>query len=292
LNALKMLGAVVEESNGRVKLSADRLTGSKVVMEESSVLGTENVILAAVKAKGTTVIKLAAMEPHVQQLCLFLNQMGAQISGIGTPTLTIEGVDGLHGASIKMISDSEEAASMITLAAATKSQLKITGINPDAMDDYLLKLRKMGVEFEAGYDYVQTYEPTRPYEGIKIQCGLYPKLNSDYLPPMAVLATQAQGESIMHEWMYENRQGYVPELQKMGANAQILDTDRVKIIGPTPLHAQQITSFDVRMGMTLVIAALVAEGTSEIFDIHHIDRGYAKLEERLTKIGADIKRVD
>ncbi len=292
LNALQQLGVMVEQADGQVKLSAPKLTGAKIVLEESTVVGTENTILAAVKAEGQTVIKLAAMELHVQQLCVFLNLMGAKISGIGTTTITIDGVKKLHGANIALIPDSEEAASLITLAAATKSEVKISKLNPDALDDYLLKLKKMNVEFEVGKDFVLVKVPNKPYVGTKIQCGLYPKLNSDYLPPMSVLATQAEGESIMHEWMYESRQGYAPELKKMGANAEVLDTDRVKIVGPTPLHGANITTYDLRMGMTLVIAALVAEGQSEISDIHHIDRGYAKLEERLSKLGADIKRTE
>ncbi len=292
LNALKTLGAVVTESAEKVIITADKLIGTKIVLEESSVVATENTILAAVKASGRTTIKLAAMEPHVQQLCEFLNLMGAKISGIGTPTIIIEGVEKLHGASITLIPDSEEAASLITLAAATKSDIIISKVNPEILDDYLLKLKMMNVQFETGPDFVRTLVPTQNYKAIKIQSGLYPKLNSDYLPPMSVLATQAEGETIIHEWMYENRQGYVPELKKMGANAEILDMDRTRIIGPTPLHGQKITTFDLRMGMTLVIAALVAEGESEISDIHHIDRGYAKLEQRLVNLGAEIKRVD
>jgi UDP-N-acetylglucosamine 1-carboxyvinyltransferase len=292
LSALRALGVTVEKSDGELHLSVKKLIGAKIVMEESSVVATENAILAAVLASGQTMIKLAAMEPHVQQLCEFLNLMGAKISGIGTSTVVVQGVAKLHGAEIKLIPDAEEAASMITMAAATKSEIKISPVNPDTMDYYLLKLRMMGVEFETGLDFIQTRVPKNPYQATKIQSGLYPKLNSDFLPPMSVLATQAEGETIIHEWMYENRQGYVSELKKMGANAEIVDMGRVRIIGPTKLHGEKITTFDLRMGMTLVIAALVAEGQSEISDIHHIDRGYAKLEERLSALGADIKRIE
>ncbi|MBX4186654.1 MAG: UDP-N-acetylglucosamine 1-carboxyvinyltransferase [Candidatus Doudnabacteria bacterium] len=289
--ALKDLGAQVEQTDERIQLSAAQLTGKKIILEESSVTATENAILAASLANGQTIIKLAAMEPHVQQLCEFLNLMGAKISGIGTTTITIEGVKKLNGAKIEVIPDSEEAASIITLAAATKSELKVTHLNPESLDDYLLKLKKMNVNFEVGENFIKIFPPDGDYIGTKIQCGLYPKLNSDLVPPMAVLATQAQGETIIYEWLYENRLGYVAELTKMGAKAEILDPHRVKIMGPTKLTGAKITSYDLRMGITLVIAALVASGTSEIDGIEHVDRGYENLEGRLASVGADIKRV-
>lgn len=292
IEAFKDLGATAEVGHAVSLTAQARLVGNKIVLEESSVTATENAMLAAVLASGQTVIKLAALEPHVQQLGHFLNAMGANISGIGTSTLTIDGVERLHGAEIAVIPDSEEAASLLTLAAATKSHITVTHLDPNFLEDYLLKLKKMNVKFEVGENFVEVLPPEGEYTGTKIQCGLFPKLNSDYLPPMSVLASQAHGETLMYEWMYEDRLGHIPELVKMGANAEILDPHRVRIIGPTPLHAQNITTYDLRMGMTLVIAALVAKGESEISDIHHIDRGYATLEERLHAVGADIKRIE
>ncbi|MGE5298392.1 MAG: UDP-N-acetylglucosamine 1-carboxyvinyltransferase, partial [Acidobacteriaceae bacterium] len=257
--ALKALGAE-DLSDGSVEFSATKLKGAKIVLEETSVTATENALMAAVLAEGQTVIKLAAMEPHVQQLGEFLNLMGADITGLGTPTIVINGVAKLHGAQVQVIPDSEEASSLITLSAAAKGDVIISKLNPDYLEDYLLKLKKLNVNFETGPDFVHVKEPVSEYTGTKIQCGFYPKLNSDYIPPMSVLATQATGETLMYEWLYENRLGYVAELIKMGANAEILDPHRVKIIGPTKLKGQKITSFDLRMGMTLVIAALIAEG--------------------------------
>lgn len=291
LSVFRGLGVDVID-NQELQLNAKKLVGGKIVLEESSVTATENALLASVLAKGTTTIKLAAMEPHVQQLANFLNKMGAKISGIGSPTLIVEGVDKLSGAQIEVIADSEEATSFITLAAATKSKVRVSGFNPDYIEDYLLKLSKMRVNMQVGLDFVQVLNPKQPYLATKLQCGLWPKLNSDFLPPMAVLATQAEGITYIYEWLYENRLGYVPELVKMGARAEILDPHRVKITGPTSLHGEKITTFDLRMGVTLVIAALVAEGESEISDIHHIDRGYERLEERLAELGAEIKRVN
>jgi UDP-N-acetylglucosamine 1-carboxyvinyltransferase len=291
VEALEALGAKAE-TNDELNFTTDKLTGTKIVLGETSVTATENVMLAASLAQGQTVIKLAAMEPHVQQLGQFLNLMGAKIEGLGTPTITIDGVSKLHGASIEVIPDSEEAASLITLAGATKSDIKITGLNPEFLEDFLLRIKKMNVNFETGKDYVHVKSPQAEYVATKIQCGLYPKLNSDFMPPMSVLATQARGESLVYEWLYENRLGYVAELKKMGANAEILDPHRVRIVGPTALHGEASNTYDLRMGITLIIAALVATGESEIHEIHHVDRGYENLEARLKNLGADIKRVD
>lgn len=301
ISALQTLGAVFDNNGkpgtslsvpGKLKFSTSGLVGSRIVLEESSVTGTENAMMAAVLAKGKTTIRLAAMEPHVQQLGQFLNRMGARISGMGSPTIVIEGMQKLHGAKIEIIPDSEEAASLITLAAATKSNVRVNNLVPDYLEDYFVKLRKMKVDFTIGKNFVEVRSPDHDYVGAKIQSGLYPKLNSDYVPPMAVLATQAAGESYIYEWLYENRLGYVPELVKMGAKAEVLDPHRVKIAGATPLHGAKITSYDLRMGMTLVIAGLVAEGQSEIDKIEHIDRGYENLEQRLASLGASIKRSE
>lgn len=292
LSAFQILGASVLVGESIIEVKTEKLKGQKIVMEESSVTATENVILAAALAQGTTVIRLAAMEPHVQQLCEFINLMGGKILGIGTTTITVVGVEKLHGANVEIIPDSNEAASLITLAATTKSDVFVSHLNPDFLDDFLLKLSKMNVKFEVGPDFVHVLPPTEDYIAGKIQCGLYPKLASDDMPTLAVLATQAVGESYIYEWLYENRLGYVDQLKTMGANAQILDPHRVKITGITALTGQKLNSYDIRMGMTLLIAALVASGQSEISDVHHIDRGYENLESRLSKLGADIKRVE
>jgi UDP-N-acetylglucosamine 1-carboxyvinyltransferase len=291
INAFKALG--VQVSFGELlEFEAKQLIGAQIILEESSVTATENAMMAAVKASGETVIKLAAMEPHVQQLAEFLNQMGAKITGAGTTILKISGVEKLHGANVAIQPDAAEAASFITLAAVTKGDVKITQLDPNHLDDFLLKMKKMNVNFEVGRDFVWVKPPKGDYLATKIQCGLYPKLNSDYMPPLAVLATQAVGETFIEEWMYENRLGHIPELVRMGADAQILDPHRVKIVGPTSLKGAKMTSYDLRMGMTMVIAALTATGESEIDGIEHIDRGYENLEQRLSQLGADIKRTE
>lgn len=288
----EQLGASV--STGEIyKFSTSGLTGAKIILEESSVTATENLMMAAALADGHTTIKLAAMEPHVQQVGEFLNSMGAKIAGLGTTTIEIEGVKRLHGASVSVIPDSNQAATFITLAAATGSDLGISGVNNDYLDDLLLKMRRFGVVFETASDSIRVLPPTKPYSGIKkLQVGLYPKLASDDTPPLAVLATQAEGETIIYEWMYENRLGYAPELNKMGANTEILDPHRVRIIGKTPLLAADLTCSDIRMGMALVIAALTASGKSTVSQVHHIDRGYENLHGQLLALGADIVRID
>jgi len=292
LISLKQLGAEISIDKG-YEFFTKGLTGATVVLEESSVTATENLLMAASLATGTTIIKLAAMEPHVQQVAEFLNKMGAKISGIGTPTYVIEGVPILHGAEIAVVPDSNQAATYITMAAATKGHVKISQINPEFLDDFLLKIRLFGVNFKVGKDFVEVFEPEKPYRGIKkMQVGLYPKLPSDDIPPMSVLATQAEGETMIYEWLYENRLGYAPELNRMGAKTEVLDPHRVKIIGPTKLHGEKLVSTDIRMGMALVIAALVAEGQSEVENVGHIDRGYEDLEANLKSLGADIQRVE
>jgi len=290
ISAMKALGAEVKMGEV-IEFAAPELTGTKIVLEESSVTGTENTIMAASLASGKTTIKMAAMEPHAQFLGQILNQMGAKVSGIGSPSLEIEGTKKLRGFNIAIIPDDNEAASFITLAAATQSHIKVTKLNPDNLEDFLLKLSKMKVQFRIGEDYVEVLEPREAYIATKIQGGLYPKMNSDFIPPIAVLATQASGVSIMNEWMYENRLAYAAELMKMGAHIEAMDSHNVEITGPTQLMGAKMTSYDLRMGMTLVIAALVAAGESEIENIEHIDRGYENLETRLTNIGAEIERV-
>lgn len=287
------LGAKVETDGGYSFSAPNGLSGATIVMEETSVTATENLLMASALANGITTIKLAAMEPHVGQLIDFLNGMGAKISGKGSPTLVIQGVSSLKGGQAEVIPDSNQAATFITLAAAVKGDIKITHLDPGFLDDFLLKMKQFGVNFEVGKDFVRVHPPKAAYRAVnKLQVGLYPKLASDDTPALAVLATQAAGETVIYEWMYENRLGYASELNKMGAKAQIFDPHRVKITGPARLYGAKLVSYDIRMGMTLVLAGLVAEGQSEIDGIEHIDRGYEKIEQRLQKLGAEIKRID
>jgi UDP-N-acetylglucosamine 1-carboxyvinyltransferase len=291
LEAFRVLGANISQTpDNFLKIEAPRLIGAKIVLSEISVTATENAILASVLAEGETIIKLAATEPHIQNLAAFLKKMGAQIEGAGTNIIHIQGVKKLQGAEDAVIPDSDEAMSLAVLAAATRSEVLIKNIEPDFLEAGLQKLKAMAVNFELDKDWLRIKKPLGLYQPSKIQSGLYPKLMTDQIPPLAVLATQASGQSLIHEWMYESRLGYINELIKMGANAVILDPHRALIIGPTPLRGNEVKALDVRSGMTMIIAALVAEGESILNEALHLDRGYQKIEERLQKLGANIVR--
>lgn len=290
LNALRALGVEIGEGE-KLILEGKNLTGGVVTLEEPSVTATENTILAAVMAPRRTEIRLADASPHIQELVAMLRAMGAKIEWRDVGVIGIEGVEKLRGAKFRINPDEQEISGFAALAAATRSELTLRGVEPRYLDAILLQLRKMGVEYVLSGVDLLIQKPQKAYEGFRIQSGLYPKLMSDHLPPFAVLATQAAGETLVHEWMYEGRLKYIDELRKMGANATILDPHRAIIIGPTALHATEISSLDIRSGMTMVIAGLVAEGETVICDIGHLDRGYEKLAERLQSIGAMVEKI-
>ncbi len=290
--ALEALGAHVDQSD-LIHITGSNLRGGEVLLEESSVTATENAILAAVLAPGKTIIRLPATEPHVQELVRFLAHMGADIRWRDLSRLEIQGVKNLSGAAQRINPDEQEISSFAVLAATTKSTLTLRGVEPEYLDAVRLQLQKMGIPyaFETGGVMHIRGNGSR-FQSFRIQAGLYPKLGSDHLPPFAVLATQSEGTSLIHDWLYEDRFRYIAELQKMGAECKILDPHRALISGPMPLHGADITSFDIRSGMTLVIAALAASGNSTIFNIQHLDRGYEAIGERLAGIGAHLERVE
>lgn len=288
--AFEELGVIIRQGNA-IEMDGAGLRGKEFFMEEPSVTATENAILASVTALGKTVISLGAVEPHVQELILFLRDMGADIRLRDVARVEINGVTRLTGARRRINPDELEISAFAALAASTRSELVLCGVAPEYLDAVFLQLKKMGVAFERHTDTMKILKPISGYKSFRVQSGLYPKLGSDHLPPFAVLATQAEGASLIHDWMYENRLRYVSELQKMGASCEILDQHRARISGPTHLAGCTMESFDIRSGMTLVIAALVGTGESAIEHIEHIDRGYEKLDERLRMIGADIKRI-
>lgn len=290
MNALRELGAVIEE-DGMLRLDGRALRGGVVTLEEMSVTATENTILAAVLAPGVTEIRLADSSPHIQELVGLLRAMGAEIAWSGIGVIQIRGQEKLHGVRWRVNPDEIEISGFAALAAATRSELLIRGVEFHYIDAVLLQLRKMGVEYRQSGNDLFIEKPKAPYAGFRIQCGMYPKLMSDHLPPFAVLATQAAGETLIHEWMYEGRLRYINELAKMGASAAILDPHRAIITGPTPLYGTKISGLDLRSGMTLVIAALVAAGETLISEPEHLDRGYERIDERLRALGADIERV-
>ncbi len=290
--ALEALGTKITQEKEYYCFKADRLIGKTIILKEFSVTATENLMMAAALAEGTTTIKIAAIEPHVQDLARFLIKMGARIKGLGIHTIEIKGVEKLHGASHKIISDPIEAGTFAILAAATKGKVRINNVNLHELDLVLEKLKEMGVKLETGENKLLISPSIKLNSVKKIEARTYPGVPTDLQAPFGVLATQADGTTLIHDTMYEGRMGYINELNKMGANAIICDPHRALITGPTPLYGQDITSFDLRAGATLIIAALLAEGQSTINKIEQIDRGYEKIEERLRNIGADIERME
>lgn len=291
LYALGKLGADISRENGHYNLKADNLRGNTIILPEFSVTATENTLMAASLVPGRTIIKLAAAEPHVQDLIKFLNNMGAKISGSGTHTLVIDGVKSLHGASHSVIPDQIEAGTFAVAAAVTRGEVTIENIIPEHLEIILLSLDKAGVKYELGENWLKI-KPAASLQAFRLQTFPYPGFPTDLQAPFGVLATQCTGTSLIQDPMYEGRLGYVQELIKMGANAIVADPHRVIITGPTPLYGQEIKSFDLRAGATLIIAGLIAEGETVINEAEIVDRGYERIEERLSNLGARIKRVE
>jgi len=295
IDALAAMGAEITQDKNfyyvkRAKEAVPAPKYRRIVLEEFSVTATENAMMAAVMLPGRTEIHLAAAEPHVQDLGKFLVKLGAKIKGLGTHELIINGLKNPKGASHKIIADPVEAGTFLILAAVTRGRVEIKEINSRHLELPLLKLRKMGVNFELKKDAILV-NPSRSFRAGKIQTLPYPGLPTDLQAPFGVFATQAEGTTLIFDPLYEGRLKYIDELKKMGANAVIVDPHRALITGPAPLYGTKITSFDLRAGATLIIAALVAEGQSEISEVYQVDRGYEKIEERLQAIGAEIERI-
>ncbi|HDN80767.1 MAG: UDP-N-acetylglucosamine 1-carboxyvinyltransferase [Chloroflexi bacterium] len=296
--AFQAMGAEVD-TNARYYLKTPSLHGADILLDETSVTGTENALMAAVLARGTTVIRNAASEPHVQDLARCLNQMGARISGIGSNTLVIEGVERLHGTEFEIPSDHIEVGSFIGLAAVTRGQILIRKAVPENMRMSLLVFERLGVKVEIrGEDIFvpaeqeMTITPDMDGAVPKIDDAPWPGFPADLMSIALVVATQARGTVLFFEKMFESRLYFVDKLIAMGAKIILCDPHRAVVIGPSRLHGEQVTSPDIRAGMALVLAALCAKGTSEILNIEQIDRGYEQIDEKLQNLGARIKRVD
>lgn len=297
LSALRALGAEIELDGG-YKMRTVGLHGQDIFLDEASVTGTENAVMAACRAQGTTTIRNAACEPHVQNLCHFLNSLGARIEGIGTNTLTIHGVERLGGGEWEIASDFVEVGSFIGLAAATGSELLIKKAVPGHLRMTRLMLARLGVQVEArGEDiFVPSHQHLRviPDSGgaiPKIDDGIWPAFPTDLMSVAVVVATQAAGTVLIHEKMYEGRLYFVDKLIAMGARIILCDPYRAVVVGPAQLHGAPLESPDIRAGIALVIAALCARGQSVIGNVGQIDRGYEFIEKKLQALGARIERV-
>lgn len=290
-DALEALGARITQDDQFYYFQADRLVGKKIVLKEFSVTATENLMMAATLAEGTTTIRTAAIEPHVQDLGRFLRKMGADIKGCGFHTIEIRGVENLHGAHHTIQPDPIEAGTFAIAAGATRGNVIIKNVVPDDLDLVLEKLREAGVLFDIEDGNKLHVRPTSKLGTLsKVEARTYPGLPTDLQAPFAVFATQTDGNTLIHDTLYEGRMNYINELSKMGANAVICDPHRAIITGPTPLYGKDIQSFDLRAGATMIIAALLAQGQSTLSGIEQVDRGYEEIEQRLGNLGADIRR--
>ena len=290
-----------DEINGLYSLHAKELHGKYILLDEASVTGTANVVMAAVLAKGKTQIYNAACEPYLQQLCKMLNRMGAKIEGIGSNLLTIEGVESLGGTEHVMLPDMVEIGSWIGLAAMTKSEITIKNVNWEMLGIIPDTFRKLGIKLEQKGDDIfipaqEEYEIEKFIDGsiLTISDAPWPGFTPDLLSIILVVATQAKGSLLVHQKMFESRLFFVDKLIDMGAQIILCDPHRAVVIGlnhTTPLRGTNLISPDIRAGNALLIAALSAEGTSIIHNIEQIDRGYENIEERLKGIGAEIERI-
>lgn len=297
--ALKALG--VQYELGEVfTFSTKGLHGADILLDEASVTATENAIMAAVLAKGTSVIRNAASEPHVQDLCHFLNALGAQIGGIGSNVLTIHGVDRLHGGEFTVGADYIEVGSFIGAAAVTHGRLRIKNASPEHLPMIALVYNRLGVHWEEdGNDIVvPEYQPLKIIPDIgnqipEIKAQPWPAFPSDLMSIALVIATQAEGTVLFHEWMYNSRFFFVDKLVYMGAQVVLCDPHRCMIQGPSKLRGERerISSPDIRAGMSLLLAALCAEGTTIVRNVAQIDRGYENVHIKLKSLGAKIERT-
>lgn len=290
LDALTCLGATIEQDEqGVMFMEAQQLKGNYIILPEFSVTATENLIMAATMAEGKTSIRMAAAEPHVQDLCDFLVACGAKIKGIGTHELEVTGVKELKAPKKpwKVVPDMLEVGTFAVAAALTKGELEIKGIVPEHLDAIRNALSRAGVRYELTEKSLFIRRTAR-FEAFKLQTMIYPGFPTDLQALFGLLATQAHGTSFIHDPLFEARMGYVSELVKMGANAVIADPHRVYITGPTPLRGTEIRSLDLRAGATMVLAGLIADGETLIHDAEMVYRGYERLDERLMSLGADI----
>lgn len=299
--ALRSLGAQAEYDRAHQYFwfRANQLSGSDVLLDEASVTATENAIMAAVTAKGRTVIRNAASEPHIQELCHFLNSIGGKIENIGSNTLVIEGVEKLRGGEFIVGPDYLEVVSFIGAAVVTGGSIKIRDAGPQHLDMIKLVFRKLGVSWETlGKDIIVPkdqpleIEPDLGNAIPEISVMPWPAFPTDLMSIAIVVATQSKGSVLFHDWMYPSRMFFIDKLVSMGAHIVLCDPHRSIVQGPTLLYGEKLESPDIRAGMALVLAALAAQGQSEIRNIGQIDRGYERIDEKLRSLGARIHRVN
>ena len=301
LDGFTALGAKVKAGRRILSVKAARgLSGAKLLLDEASVTATENILMAAVLAKGTTEIYNAACEPHVQDLCAMLNAMGANISGIGTNRLLVEGVETLHGTTARVGCDAIEGASYLTAAAITGGEMTLTEIDPEVFAVLARTFARFGVRWTVDAEKRTLHMPARKRRRMQydlgdaipsVADGPWPMFPSDLVSILIVLATQTRGTCLFFEKMFESRLYFVDHLIGMGAKIVQCDPHRVVVTGPTQLVGSTVTSPDIRAGIALILAALCAKGETSILNAESVDRGYEAVEKELTALGADVRRL-
>lgn len=292
LRGLRQMGAHIKETEHEIVASAERLRGDRIVFDLPTVTGTENILLAAVKAEGRTEIFNAAREPHVQDLCRLLTRMGARIEGIGTERLVIDGTSELRGAEHTVVADYLEAGTYAMAVAATGGELRIECTRPEDLQIPLLKLEQAGVHVETGPDWFRVGREQRSQlRPIDVSTWTFPGFPTDLQAQYMALMTQADGESVISEYVHENRFQHVRELAKMGAGVTVEGRLHAIVHGPCRLHGTEVAIPDIRSGAALVIAALCAEGDSLLRNVWHVERGYEDMVGKLASAGARIKAV-
>ena len=290
IKGLQAMGAEFDSEGGYIKAKVKRLRGAHIFMETISVTGTENLMMAATIAKGTTIIENAAREPEVVDLANCLNGMGAQISGVGTDKITIEGVESLHGHSHRIISDRIEAGTYLIAGAVTGGTVLVRDVQPGNMAAVLTKLNEAGATLEVGSDWVKlTMDQQRP-NSVDVKTGPFPAFPTDMQAQLLMLNTVARGSATVTETIFENRFMHVQELQRMGANISMRGSSAL-VKGVRRLKGAPVMATDLRASACLALAGLVANSVTEIERIYHIDRGYQCIEEKLAQLGAQIRRV-
>jgi UDP-N-acetylglucosamine 1-carboxyvinyltransferase len=291
LDAVKNFGIKVTESDGFYHLEAPPvIEGKGIVLKEFSVTATEILMMLAASAQGKTKIEIAASEPQVQELGNFLKKMGAKVEGLGTHTILIEGKEQLSGVEFSICPDLLEVGTFLIAFAITRGEGKIKNVCPEHLTMFLEKMREIGVNFEISNGEISA-KPSKEFKATKIQILPYPGFPTDLQPHTSVLLTQAQGKSIIHDPLYENRFQHLHELRKMGADIEITDPHRALIFGKKDLIGNKLNASDIRSGAALILAGLIAKGETLIDNISQIERGHEKIEEKLKKLGAQIEKI-
>jgi UDP-N-acetylglucosamine 1-carboxyvinyltransferase len=290
IQGLQAMGADITVENGYIKARAKRLKGATLVLDIVTVTGTENLMMAATLAEGTTLLENAAREPEVVDLANCLNQMGAKITGAGTSTITIEGVERLTGTRYNVLPDRIETGTYLVAAAITGGKIKLKDTRPEILDAVLAKLREAGAEIETGKDWISLDMHGRRPKAVDIHTAPYPAFPTDMQAQFTALNAIAEGTSIITETVFENRFMHMQELERMGADVRVEGNTAI-ISGREGLTAAPVMATDLRASASLVLAGLVAKGDTEVNRIYHIDRGYERIEEKLHQLGASIRRV-